>query len=74
MYYNISVRQQHNTIGELIMYFKEFHVTGVLRNGRRFKTMKFSSYNTAICINLWRGSVWGVKEDGSRKLLKRSYN
>ena len=56
------------------MYFKEFHVTGISRSGKRFKTMKFKSYNNAIMINLFNGSVWGVREDGSRKLLKRVYN
>ncbi len=56
------------------MYFKEFHVTGELRSGVRFKRMKFSSFASANMINLYSGSVWGVKEDGSRKLLKRVYN
>ena len=56
------------------MYFKEFHVTGTDIAGRRFKRMTFSSFHTANMINLWCGSVWGIKEDGKRKLLKRVYN
>ena len=56
------------------MYFKEFHVTGKQANGKRFKKMKFSSFISANMINLYNGSVWGVQENGTRKLLKRVYN
>ncbi len=56
------------------MYFKEFHVTGKLRDGRRFKRMKFSRFSIADTINIYEGSVWGVQENGKRKLLKRVYN
>ena len=56
------------------MYFARFEVTGVMRGGRRFKPLRFSSFTTASMINLYSGSIWGVKEDGSRKLLKRVYN
>lgn len=56
------------------MYFKEFHVTGTLRSGQRFKTMKLQSYSHALGINLWKGSVWGVDEKGKRTLLKRIFN
>ncbi len=56
------------------MYFVEFHVTGELRNGKRFKKMKFSSFASANMINLYNGSVWGVTDCGKRKLLKRVYN
>tara|TARA_Y100000768_G_C23740768_1_gene569261 strand:+ start:73 stop:261 length:189 start_codon:yes stop_codon:yes gene_type:complete len=61
-------------IGASIMYFKEFHVTGKFNNGVRFKRMTFSSFMSANMINLYNGSVWGVKENGQRKLLKRVYN
>lgn len=47
----------------------EYHVTGILRNGRRFKPMVYSCLRTAMCINLWSGSVWEVK-NGKRKLIK----
>jgi len=56
------------------MYFKEFHVTGKRRDGRRFKRMKFSRFSIADGINIYEGSVWGVQENGKRKLLKRVYN
>ena len=56
------------------MFFKEFHVTGKLRDGKRFKRLKFSSFASANMINLWNGSVWGIQEDGKRKLLKRVCN
>ena len=56
------------------MNFTKFEVTGVLRNGRRFKKMTFSSLMAASMINLYSGSVWGVTEDGKRKLLRRVYN
>lgn len=48
-------------------------VTGVLKNGRRFKPMEYSSLSSALCINLWRGSVWEVK-NGKRKRIKSVYN
>jgi len=53
--------------------YANYHVTGVLIDGRRFKTVTGNFYH-AMGINLWRGSVWGVKPDGSRKLLKRVRN
>ena len=56
------------------MYFATFEVTGMTRGGRRFKPMRFSSLRAASMINLYSGSVWGVTEDGKRKLLKRVYN
>ena len=56
------------------MYFKEFHVTGKRRDGKRFKRMKFSRLSIADTINIYQGSVWGVQENGKRKLIKRVYN
>tara|TARA_S200000501_G_C20621934_1_gene655018 strand:+ start:78 stop:248 length:171 start_codon:yes stop_codon:yes gene_type:complete len=56
------------------MYFVKFHVTGTDVSGKRFKRMSFSSFHAANMINLWEGSVWGVLENGRRKLLKRVYN
>lgn len=56
------------------MNFKEFHVTGELRNGRRFKRMTFGSFEAARMINIYNGSVWGILENGRRKLIKRVYN
>jgi hypothetical protein len=56
------------------MNFVKFEVTGVSRNGSRFKKMVFASFKAASMINLWSGSVWGITECGKRKLLKRVYN
>lgn len=51
--------------------FKEYHVTGTLyRSKKRFK-MVYSSFMHADMINLCNGSIFGVKEDGKRTLLKR---
>ena len=56
------------------MYFKEFHVTGISRSGKRCKVIKFQSYSNSLMIAFWKGSVWGVDEKGKRTLLKRIYN
>ena len=56
------------------MNFIKFEVTGTRRNGTRFKKMQFSSFSAASMINLWNGSIWGVMENGKRKLLRRIYN
>lgn len=52
---------------------KTFLVTGIDRNGKRFK-IESSSYEYACMINLWNGSVWAVLENNKRKLLKRVIN
>ncbi len=56
------------------MYFTRFEVTGMTRGGKRFKALSFSSFTAASMINLWNGSIWGITEDGKRKLLRRVYN
>ena len=56
------------------MNFTKFEVTGKLSNGLRFKKKTFSSFKAASMINLFNGSIWGVLENGQRKLLKRVYN
>ncbi len=54
--------------------YTSFVVTGTLVNGRRFR-QQHSNGRHAFGINLWRGSVWGVRKDsGKRQLLKRCYN
>lgn len=49
---------------------KNFIVTGIDKNNKRFKITHFS-YSYVMMINLWRGSVWAELETGKRKLLKR---
>ena len=53
--------------------YPTFEVTGVTRNGKRFKQYYSNSFH-AYCINLYRGSVWMRKADGTRVLLKRVWN
>ena len=51
-----------------------YEVTGVLVNGKRFKPIRTTSLDHALSINLYRGSVWGVREDDTRILLSRVWN
>lgn len=50
-----------------------FVITGIDVYGKRFR-IHTSSAMHAFGINLWRGSVWKILENGKRKLLKRVYN
>ena len=52
---------------------KVYHITGILRNGRRFPRITTTNYMQAMFINLWNGTVWEVI-DGHRKMIKRVYN
>ena len=54
--------------------FTGYVVTGLLVQGGRFRRhTAIAGY--ALGINLWRGSVWGIRLDnGRRQLLKRVYN
>ena len=58
-------------------------ITKLIVTGRYYmKKKRFSSiytanedgYRTAMGINLWNGSVWGLLSTGKRKLLKRVNN
>ncbi len=52
---------------------KEYYeVTGVDRSGSRF-SISTRSRIQAMGINLWKGSVWAVK-NGKRTLIKRVEN
>lgn len=53
--------------------YKQYVVTGVDRYGKRFR-FTYNNAMWAFGINLWKGSVWGVLDNGKRKLLKRAYN
>lgn len=50
----------------------KFIVTGVTKTGQRFKK-ELDSFIWADAINLWRGSVWLLR-NGKRTLLKRVWN
>lgn len=51
-----------------------YEVTGVLVNGKRFSPIETTSLDHALSINLYRGSVWEVRQDGTRTLLSRVWN
>jgi hypothetical protein len=63
---------EDTTYGELKSFFDSFVVTGVTTNGKRFK-YRYIMPGMAFAINLYRGSVWGVKGN-KKQLLKRVYN
>lgn len=48
-------------------------VTGVDANGKRFKAIKFESWEAAACINLYRGTKWLVR-GGKRWVIQEVYN
>lgn len=50
-----------------------FVVTGILRNGKRFKSMQYKDPFYALAINLWRGHVWLVR-DNKRTCIKSVWN
>ena len=50
-----------------------YMVTGVDRSGRRFK-ISTDNRTHALGINLWCGTVWSIKKDGKRSMIKRVYN
>lgn len=58
--------------------FVKFIVCGVIYKSRkRFRLIydgTFNGYHTAININLYNGTVWGVLDNGKRKLIKRVNN
>jgi hypothetical protein len=52
-----------------------FQLTGTDRSGRRFKrTYGPDGAQWAFGVNLWRGTVWGILPNGSRKALRRVCN
>jgi len=57
-----------------IAQIKFFIVTGRYYNSTKRFSNKYSSFNIAMMINLWNGSVWAELDNGKRKLLKRVIN
>ena len=55
-----------------IMDYSAFIVTGLDRKGRRFRlSYGQDAARFAFAINIWRGTVWGVRiKDGKREQLK----
>lgn len=50
--------------------FVKYHITGKTTDGKRFKSI-YSNFFMADCINLFCGTLFGVKADGKRVILKR---
>lgn len=57
--------------------YEFFDVTGTTVYGKRFK-LRYSAtragFYAAFSINLYKGCIWGVKNNGKRVLLNRVYN
>ena len=53
--------------------YVEYHITGVTRSGARFR-IETTNPTHAFGINLYRGTVWGVRKDGSREKLRSTWN
>lgn len=64
---------KETTYADLARFFDSFIVTGLLYNSKKRFTKKCSTPMTALSINLWTGSVWGIK-NGKRQLIRRVYN
>jgi hypothetical protein len=50
---------------------KKYVITGILRNGTRFKPIYT---DTPWHYNIWNGTVWKVLENGKRKKIKEIIN
>ena len=70
-----GVRISHITAryleGGEIMQSNGFIITGILRNGRRFKPIYT---HTPWHYNIWRGTVWIDMGNGKRKKAYEIYN
>lgn len=66
------------TYKDVLDAFKKLHVTGVLKNGKRFKRQEYTcniiNLHYVLRINLWRGTVWGVDDKGKRTAIKFVWN
>ena len=55
--------------------FVGYRITGILHySTTRFKALNREKLQDALNINLWNGSIWGIRKDGSKKLIKRVIN
>lgn len=55
--------------------FVGYRVTGLFYNStRKIKPRTYSNLQDALSINLWNDSIWGITENGTKKLLKRIIN
>jgi len=55
--------------------FDHYKVTGLnAYSTKRFKAIVTDDVRHAMGINLWRGTVWGVRPNGTRKTLRKVWN
>ena len=52
----------------------KYVVTGTLVSGKRFEAIHTDNFIHAMSINLYRGNVWKVDENGKRKVIKSVWN
>jgi hypothetical protein len=66
-----NIKQMNIPVAQI----KRFVVTGIeyCNHRKRFK-LTYNSFEQAMMINLWNGSVWAELDNGKRKLLKRVVN
>ena len=50
---------------------KTYEITGTLRSGKRFPPIRTK---TPQCYNIWRGTLWEVMPDGTRKKVREYVN
>lgn len=68
----MGIKNYKNYINEEVKKEKKKYViTGTGRNGKRFDPIHT---NTPQHYNIYKGSLWELKENGKRKLIKRYYN
>jgi hypothetical protein len=48
-----------------------FKVTGRYYNSSKRFSNTYTSFDQAMMINLWNGSVWAMLDNGKKRLLKR---
>lgn len=53
---------------------RQYVITGILPDGRRFKPIHTTNYAYARGHNIWNGTLWEVTPDGSRHKLHRWFN
>ncbi len=55
--------------------FVKFRVCGrYVNTEKNFPAREYTDWRSANSINLWNGTVWGIREDGTKMLLKRVIN
>lgn len=72
-----KARRQLEKLDPYYRKHDKFIVTGVTRDGKRFKRQYAGTdqgYIYAMNINLWRGTVWALLNSGRKFKMKEVYN